>query len=173
MTPSPMPKDKVARETLAKEYHEHKWTRTRPAVSSSVIDRITLKRNASSANDTTTGKLAFTSNAGTAGPGPVCKVPALLRRATTNSSISSNGDGNGGNLGVEMQNRTSGFGDEGKIKRGAGKRSGLSGMLGRRGSASAGLCWMRVRSGARRERPSGRRVEARLSVACLGEGTFE
>ncbi|KAI0434346.1 MRC1-like domain-containing protein [Xylaria sp. FL1042] len=103
-----------------------------------VVDRITLKRNSSSSLSTgstsTTAKLAFTAPSTT---GSGFKVPALLRRATTNStklssnpnlsaSASSNvsqtsASGNSGSL-----NKAANFGEDGKLKKNAGKRSGIN-----------------------------------------------
>ncbi|KAI3342147.1 MRC1-like domain-containing protein [Ustulina deusta] len=107
-------------------------------IGSAVVDRITLKRNSSSSLSTvstsTTAKLAFTAPSTT---GSGFKVPALLRRATTNStrlgsnpsptaSTSSNvsqasGSGNSGSL-----NKAASFGEDGKLKKNAGKRSGIN-----------------------------------------------
>ncbi|KAI0811943.1 MRC1-like domain-containing protein [Xylaria sp. FL0064] len=106
--------------------------------SDAVVDRITLKRNSSSslstASTSTTAKLAFTAPATT---GSGFKVPALLRRATTNSTkLSSNpnpspsgsshvsqasASGTSGSL-----NKASSFGEDGKLKKNAGKRSGIN-----------------------------------------------
>ncbi|KAI3317981.1 hypothetical protein HD806DRAFT_352048 [Xylariaceae sp. AK1471] len=109
-------------------------------ISSAVVDRITLKRNSSSSlsasSISTTARLAFTAPLA-AGSG--FKVPALLRRATTNSkklisnshptapmAASSNisqasAGGNSGSL-----NKAASFGDDGKLKKNAGKRSGIN-----------------------------------------------
>ncbi|KAI1270935.1 MRC1-like domain-containing protein [Xylaria sp. FL0933] len=112
--------------------HAHRHT------SGAVVDRITLKRNSSSslstASTSTTAKLAFTAPATT---GSGFKVPALLRRATTNSTkLSSNpnpsasgsshvsqasASGTSGSL-----NKASSFGEDGKLKKNAGKRSGIN-----------------------------------------------
>lgn len=103
-----------------------------------VVDRITLKRNSSSSLSASGGsanaKLAFTAPSA-AGNG--FKVPALLRRATTNSSklVSSSAastatsstisqassSGSSGSL-----NKAANFGEEGKLKKNAGKRSGIN-----------------------------------------------
>ncbi|KAI0413821.1 MRC1-like domain-containing protein [Xylaria grammica] len=112
--------------------------RTRRHVSSAVVDRIALKRNSSSSLSTastgTATKLAFTAPS-TAGSG--FKVPALLRRATTNSTkLGSNSNpsasgrsnisqastsSNSGSL-----NKSASFGEDGKLKKNAGKRSGIN-----------------------------------------------
>ncbi|KAI8633830.1 hypothetical protein F5Y19DRAFT_254534 [Xylariaceae sp. FL1651] len=103
-----------------------------------VVDRITLKRNSSSSVSTsstgTTARLAFTAPS-TSSSG--FKVPALLRRATTNSLMSNSNPtpsstiGSttapapvGGNLG--SLNKAPSFGDDGKLKKNAGKRSGIN-----------------------------------------------
>ncbi|RYC61274.1 hypothetical protein CHU98_g4945 [Xylaria longipes] len=110
-------------------------------VSGGVVDRIMLKRNSSSSLSTgstsSTSKLAFTAPS-TAGGG--FKVPALLRRATTNSSklvsnsnptasttTSSNisqASTTGGSSG--SLNKAASFGEDGKLKKTAGKRSGIN-----------------------------------------------
>ncbi|KAI1133449.1 MRC1-like domain-containing protein [Nemania abortiva] len=104
-------------------------------IGSAVVDRITLKRSSSSSLSTgSTGasaRLAFTAPS-TAGSG--FKVPALLRRATTNSSklvsspnsatsttATSGISGGGGSL-----NKATSFGEDGKLKKNAGKRSGIN-----------------------------------------------
>ncbi|KAI1154616.1 MRC1-like domain-containing protein [Nemania diffusa] len=109
-------------------------------VSGAVVDRITLKRSSSSSLSTSsvsaTAKLAFTAPS-TAGSG--FKVPALLRRATTNSSklvSSSNATtSTTGSSGVSQGsaggssgslNKAASFGDDGKLKKIAGKRSGIN-----------------------------------------------
>ncbi|KAI1751758.1 MRC1-like domain-containing protein [Xylaria castorea] len=121
--------------------HTNKENR-RPSrhVGGGVVDRITLKRNSSSlstGSTSTTSKLAFTAPS-TSGSG--FKVPALLRRATTNStklvsnsnptastttssttSQASTGGGSSGSL-----NKAASFGEDGKLKKIAGKRSGIN-----------------------------------------------
>ncbi|KAI1113940.1 hypothetical protein F5Y14DRAFT_416355 [Nemania sp. NC0429] len=107
-----------------------------------VVDRITLKRNSSSllsTSGTGTGagasaKLAFTapSAAGSGG----FRVPALLRRATTNSSkLVSNSNPTASTTSTTTTtttsssgslNKAASFGDDGKLKKNAGKRSGIN-----------------------------------------------
>ncbi|KAI0479583.1 hypothetical protein F4859DRAFT_476574 [Xylaria cf. heliscus] len=109
-------------------------------VGSGVVDRITLKRNSSSSlsvgSTSTTSKLAFTAPSTT---GSGFKVPALLRRATTNSTkLVSNSNptastttssnisqastsGSSGSL-----NKAASFSEDGKLKKTAGKRSGIN-----------------------------------------------
>ncbi|KAJ2903255.1 hypothetical protein MKZ38_010207 [Zalerion maritima] len=129
---------------------------TKPTVSSAnprrakggVVDRISLSRQSSTSSNGSGsgpgGRLAFAAPASTMGG--FKGVPALLRRATTNSSLlstaqsstshstsSSTNDSNnsGPNTPREgknpKQNQTSGgFGEDAKIKRNAGKLSGVN-----------------------------------------------
>lgn len=77
-----------------------------------VVDRISLKRTSS--NISIGGRVAFSASSTTA-----FKVPMLLRRATTNSSIMSTTSTSSDTSGA------GGFGEENKIKKTAGKRSGV------------------------------------------------
>ena len=119
-----------------------------------VVDRLTLKRNASSmssssseltstSSSSTSGanrhRLAFAASSATGAGGPF-KVPALLRRATTNSLASASSSGgsaaehnndnnsnrNGGAAGraatPALHNRV----EEGKIRKGATRMSGIN-----------------------------------------------
>ncbi|KAI1177191.1 MRC1-like domain-containing protein [Nemania sp. FL0916] len=106
------------------------------------VDRIALKRNSSSSLSTggtsASTKLAFTATSTTSSG---FKVPALLRRATTNSTklLSSNpnsttssstssttmGHASAGR-GSGSLNKAASFGDDGKLKKTAGKRSGIN-----------------------------------------------
>jgi len=85
-----------------------------------VVDRITLKRNSSS-NVSNSNRLAFATASSTSS---TFKVPALLRRATTNSLISSSSS-TASSTGVTTNN-TSADGGSTKIKKPAGKRSGVN-----------------------------------------------
>ncbi|KAH0498305.1 hypothetical protein TgHK011_005561 [Trichoderma gracile] len=118
-----------------------------------VVDRISLKRNASSSMSST-GRLAFTTSGSSS-----FKVPgSLLRRATTNSSLLSTAStssastttttGGGGGSG-------SGFGEEAKIKKGAGKKSGINGFA--RDNEKL----------ARMKENERRREEKKLMITCL------
>ncbi|KAK9424409.1 putative MRC1-like domain-containing protein [Seiridium unicorne] len=97
----------------------------------SVVDRISLKRSGSS-NLSTSSKLAFAAPASTAGG--TFKVPALLRRATTNSLMSQGSNVSAasstgvtvGSSGGAAAKAGSGFGEEGKLKKNAGKKSGIN-----------------------------------------------
>jgi mediator of replication checkpoint protein 1 len=80
-----------------------------------VVDRISLKRASSNATSMTT-RLAFVAPSASD-----FKVPALLRRTTTSTSITS-----GSSSGVSGTERTTeGFGDNGKLAKKAGKNSGV------------------------------------------------
>lgn len=97
-----------------------------------VVDRISLKRSGSS-NLSTSSKLAFAAPASSSGSGAF-KVPALLRRATTNSLMSQSSNSSTSSTGVTTGNAATGsgsmassaFSDEGKLKKTAGKRSGIN-----------------------------------------------
>ncbi|PTB69774.1 hypothetical protein BBK36DRAFT_1138192 [Trichoderma citrinoviride] len=89
-----------------------------------VVDRISLKRNASS-NMSSTGRLAFTTSGSSS-----FRVPgSLLRRATTNSSLLSTASTtSSSSTTTTAVGSGSGFGEEAKIKKGAGKKSGINGF---------------------------------------------
>lgn len=97
-----------------------------------VVDRISLKRSGSS-NVSASSKLAFAAPASSSGSGTF-KVPALLRRATTNSLMSQTSNSSTSSTGVTTGTGASGmaamatgaFGEEGKLKKTAGKRSGVN-----------------------------------------------
>lgn len=95
----------------------------------SVVDRISLKRQGSSNISTGggSGRMAFAAPSASGGANGGFKVPALLRKATTNSSLMGTGAG-GSTAGSSTGGAGSGggFGEEGKIKKNAGKRSGIS-----------------------------------------------
>ncbi|KAL7623230.1 hypothetical protein AAE478_006911 [Parahypoxylon ruwenzoriense] len=97
-----------------------------------VVDRLSLKRNSSNASDGgSSSRLAFAAPSA-AGSG-IFKVPALLRRATTNSLISnssasttsSNGNGVTASSGTGVLSKGA-FSEDGKLKKTAGKRSGIN-----------------------------------------------
>ncbi|ETS81045.1 hypothetical protein PFICI_06047 [Pestalotiopsis fici W106-1] len=97
-----------------------------------VVDRISLKRSGSS-NLSTSSKLAFAAPASSSGSGAF-KVPALLRRATTNSLMSQTSNSSTSSTGVTTGKGATGLGgmassafsEEGKLKKTAGKRSGVN-----------------------------------------------
>ncbi|KAJ4996186.1 hypothetical protein K4K48_008926 [Colletotrichum sp. SAR 10_66] len=144
---------------------------TRPAV----VDRISLKRQSSSTMSTTSSKLAFAmpsaSSTGGSGSGSF-KVPALLRRATTNSSFksSSSASASGGVPFSASGGGTSGFGDDGKIKKNASKRSGVS-ALARETERRAAVLENEKRREARKWKGAEQRVKAVGGL--FGGGKFE
>lgn len=134
-----------------------------------VIDRISLKRQSSSSASSAAGggaRMAFAAPGSSAG---VFKVPALLRKATTNSlmSVGSSSGGTGSAAGAAT---SGGFGSEGKIKKSAGKRSGIS-YLARENDRRAKL----AEAEKRREQKKFRAVEGRGKVVggLFGAGKFE
>lgn len=142
--------------------------RRRPAV----VDRISLKRNSSSSLSTTSStsnRQAFTTSTTTSSTGGGgFKVPALLRRATTNSLISSGASSTG-----VTTDTASGAGagtGVGKIKKSAGKRSGIS-YLARENERRAAVSEME----ARREAKKWKGAEGRGKVVggLFGGGKFE
>ncbi|KAI1389934.1 MRC1-like domain-containing protein, partial [Hypoxylon trugodes] len=98
-----------------------------------VVDRIKLKRDSSSvsANGSGAGRLAFAAPASTGGS---FRVPALLRRATTNSLMSnssststSSGPGASATSSLGTTKPSAGLGEGGAVlKKTAGKRSGIN-----------------------------------------------
>ncbi|OHE99144.1 MRC1-like domain-containing protein [Colletotrichum orchidophilum] len=157
-----------------------------------VVDRLTMKRQSSSNMSTTSAKLAFAmpNAAGSAvgpsgggGGGSSFRVPALLRRATTNSSVlSSQGSGGsvGGIRGSEASNGAvsfsarggggGGFGDDGKIKKNASKKSGVS-ALARENERRAAIQENEKRREARKWKGAERRHQAVNGL--FGSGKFE
>lgn len=134
-----------------------------------VVDRISLKRQGSSNVSSTTGgggRMAFAAPSSSASNGGF-KVPALLRKATTNSLIS-NGSSTGGSAGGNGSG--GGFGDETKIKKNAGKRSGIS-YLARETDRRAKM----VEVEKRREERKFKAVEGRGKAVggLFGKGKFE
>ncbi|KAK8102655.1 hypothetical protein PG984_015801 [Apiospora sp. TS-2023a] len=96
-----------------------------------VVDRISLKRAGSSGLSTSRQAFAAPSNSGGSG---VFKVPALLRKATTNNSLvsqssnlSNTGTTTAGGVGSSMIGGAGSTGrEDGKLKQNAGKRSGIN-----------------------------------------------
>jgi mediator of replication checkpoint protein 1 len=124
-----------------------------------VVDRISLKRNNSSS--VSTGRMAFGSSSTSS-----FKVPALLRRATTNSLVS----GSTSTTSSGTSTPTSGFGEEAKIKKSATKKSGVHAFA-RDSERRAKL----EESERRREERKVKGAERRIGVVggLLGRGTFE
>ncbi|KAF9771189.1 hypothetical protein IL306_011182 [Fusarium sp. DS 682] len=138
-----------------KENHGSNPRRGRVAV----VDRISLKRNSSS--NVSNGRLAF----GTASNSSF-KVPALLRRATTNSFVS----GTASTTSSGSSAPASGFGEEAKIKKGATKKSGVH--------AFARDCERRAKleqNERKREERKVKGAEKRIGVVggLLSKGSFE
>ncbi|KAL3608128.1 hypothetical protein FPOAC2_03121 [Fusarium poae] len=124
-----------------------------------VVDRITLKRNSSS--NVSSSRLAFATASSSS-----FKVPALLRRATTNSFVS--GTASTPSSGTSMP--ASGFGEEAKIKKGASKKSGVHAFA-RDSERRAKL----EQNERKREERKVKGAERRIGVVggLLGKGSFE
>lgn len=133
-----------------------------------VVDRISLKRQSSSNASTGGGRMAFAAPSASMNGG--FKVPALLRKATTNSLKSSGGSSNGPSGEGGNSGSAGGFGDEAKIKKNAGKRSGIS-YLARGADRRTRL----DEAEKRREAKKFRAVEGRSRVVggLFGAGKFE
>ncbi|KAJ6443194.1 DNA replication checkpoint mediator [Purpureocillium lavendulum] len=129
-----------------------------------IVDRISLKRNASSSS-ASGARLAFAAQATSS-----FKVPALLRRATTNSTMMS-GSTASSSGGSAATGSAGGFGDEAKIKRGAGKRSGVNGGFAREKEPAGAV----QESERRREQRKVKGAVRRVGVVggLLGKGSFE
>lgn len=130
-----------------------------------VIDRITLKRESSS-TISNTSRMAFSAASAT----PGFKVPALLRRATTNSSITSTSTGVTGGGSMSVTERTAGGAAGEGVKRGGGKNSGIS-YLARETERRAAM----VKTEKRREKRlvKGAQVRRKVVGGMLGSGKFE
>ncbi|GKU01045.1 mediator of replication checkpoint protein 1 [Fusarium langsethiae] len=124
-----------------------------------VVDRISLKRNSSS--NVSTSRLAFATASSSS-----FKVPALLRRATTNSFVS----GTASTSSPGPSTPASGFGEETKIKKGASKKSGVHAFA-RDSERRAKL----EQNERRREERKVKGAEKRIGVVggLLGKGLFE
>lgn len=141
----------------------------RAASRAAVVDRISLKRNSSSniSTDSSTsrnGRMAFAAPAASAGG---FRVPALLRRATTNSLVSGGSSTASSTPGAATGG---GFGEEGKIKRNAGKKSGIN-YFARENERRAAV----AESEKRREARKWKGAEGRGKVvgSLFGGGKFE
>ncbi|PHH89761.1 hypothetical protein CDD83_5326 [Cordyceps sp. RAO-2017] len=135
-----------------------------------VVDRISLKRSGSSLSASST-RLAFAAHSAST---PSFKVPALLRRATTNSTLlsgsTSSGGGGGGSSATAATAGGGAFGEDGKIKKAAGKRSGVNGLFARAGDERP-----KSQGGeGRRELKKARGAAKRIGVVggLLGSGSF-
>lgn len=141
-----------------------------------VVDRISLKRQGSSnissgGGGGGAGRMAFAApSSGGAGASGGFKVPALLRKATTNSLMSVGGPAGSSSGGSTAGGSGGGFGDEGKIKKNAGKRSGIS-YLARENDRRAKL----AEAERRREEKKYKAVKGRGKAVggLFGAGRFE
>jgi mediator of replication checkpoint protein 1 len=169
--PSPSSSDK----------ENHSWTRPNPRRTAkpqtAVVDRISLKRQSSSTLSTSsTSRLAFAAPSSAAS---TFKVPALLRRATTNSLLSNSSSTSSSGVSTPANtfgrsaggSGAGGFGaDDGKIKKTAGKRSGVS-YLARENERRAALAERETRREAKKWRGAEKRVKAVGGL--FGSGKFE
>ncbi|KAM0251685.1 hypothetical protein ACHAQJ_008055 [Trichoderma viride] len=133
-----------------------------------VVDRISLKRNASSTLSSS-NRLAFASAGASSSS---FKVPAsLLRRATTNSSLLSTASTASSSSSTTAAGGSgSGFGEEAKIKKGAGKKSGINGFA----RDNDKLARMQENERRRQEKKvRGAESRAGLVGGLLGKGSFE
>ncbi|KAI1435219.1 MRC1-like domain-containing protein [Xylaria sp. CBS 124048] len=156
--------------------------RSRRPVSDAVVDRIKLKRNSSSLSTRSAGGSARLAFAAPSNVGSGFKVPALLRRATTNSTMlnsSSNATSStttsntnqvstGGRSG--LPNKATDFGDNGSLKKSAGKRSGIN-YFAHENERRAKV----AEAEKRREAKKWKGVEGRSKVVgnLFGSGSFE
>jgi mediator of replication checkpoint protein 1 len=126
-----------------------------------VVDRISLKRNASSTSSSV--RMAFTAPSSSSS----FKVPALLRRATTNSTLLS---GSSSSSGGQSLGSAGGFGEEAKLKKGAGKKSCIGGFA-RESEPRAKV----QESERRRQEMRAKGAKGRIGMVggILGKGTFE
>ncbi|KAK1572663.1 MRC1-like domain-containing protein [Colletotrichum navitas] len=161
-----------------KENHSPGKNPRRTGFRHQVVDRLTLKRQSSSTMSTTSAAVAFAIPNAAAPFGGSFKTPTLLRRATTNSSVlSSQGSGAGGASGVAPSAFSSrggggggGFGDDGKIKKNASKRSGVS-ALARENERRAAIQESEKRREAKKWKGAERRHQAVNGL--FGAGKFE
>ncbi|KAK0619282.1 MRC1-like domain-containing protein [Immersiella caudata] len=153
------PPSSTATTTTNKENHNPR-RRNR----ANIVDRISLKRNSSSTLSTTS-RLAFATTSSSSG---TFKVPPLLRRATTNSLVSSSSSTTS-STGVTTNN-TSTDASSAKIKKPAGKRSGVN-YFARENERRAAVAEME----RRREAKKWKGAEGRSEVVggLFGGGKFE
>ncbi|RYP08489.1 hypothetical protein DL764_001877 [Monosporascus ibericus] len=143
-----------------------------------VVDRIALKRNSSS-NLSNSSRLAFTASSATAAAGSgAFKVPALLRKATTNSLISNSssssvGSANTGASSLAAPGKAGfngGGGEDAKLKKTAGRGSGVN-YFARENERRAAV----AEAEKRREKRKWKSVEGQKKVVTglFGAGKFE
>ncbi|KAL1901868.1 hypothetical protein Sste5346_001572 [Sporothrix stenoceras] len=141
-----------------------------------VVDRISLKRNNSNMSSASTSSTSSSSTASTTiapGMGPTgFRVPALLRRATTNSlvSTSSSGSGAGSLTSNNTNSNKAADKDNGKIKKNASKMSGIH-YFARENERRAAL----AESDKRRQAKKAKNAEGRVRAVggLFGAGKFE
>lgn len=134
---------------------------------SSVVDRISLKRNPSSNLSTSSSsRLAFAAQASSSS----FKVPALLRRATTNSFMSTGSTSSSSSGTPTGGHSAGGFGEDAKIKKAAGKRSGINAFA-RENERRAKIQESERRREAKKIKGAERRVG--MVGGLLGKGSFE
>ncbi|KAI1408433.1 MRC1-like domain-containing protein [Hypoxylon sp. FL1857] len=140
-----------------------------------VVDRIKLKRDSSSLSTTSNGtsgsgssRLAFA--APSASGSGLFKVPALLRRATTNSLISNSSSSSAGNTPSTTTSLNKTKEDSKVLKKTAGKRSGIN-YFARENERRAAV----ADAEKRREAKKWKGVEGRSKVVggLFGGGQFE
>ncbi|KAH9439091.1 hypothetical protein MCOR02_002664 [Pyricularia oryzae] len=147
----------------------------RMAAEVSVVDRISLKRSGSSVSSADNGsrsaRIAFVAGSSSGS----FKVPALLRRATTNSSMAASGNGVSSSTGTAISASTASAaatigGDEAKVKKNASKRSGIN-YFARENERLAAL----AEKERRREQRKFKGAEDRSKVVggLFGAGKFE
>lgn len=132
-----------------------------------VVDRISLKRSHSNMS-TNSNRLAFASAASVSGA--AFKVPPLLRRATTNSSIISTAASTTSSTGSASSGGAGGFGEDTKLKKAAGKRSGVTSRAVPGNDGHARI----QESERRREEKKMKGAEKRIGMVggLLGRGSF-
>lgn len=154
-----------------KENRHPRRTSGRAAV---VVDRISLKRNSSSNVSTesgtsrSSGRQAFATPTG-ASAGRF-KVPALLRRATTNSLMSTGSSTTSSSSTLGVVAAAGGFGEEAKIKRNAGKKSGIN-YFARENERRAAVAESEKRREARKWK--GAEGRGKIVGSLFGGGKFE
>lgn len=141
-----------------------------------VVDRLRLKRTGSCA--ASTARLAFAAHAST----PSFKVPALLRRATTNSTRMSSSSSSAATTATATATTAAAASaatassslDDGKLRKGAGKTSGVVHGRGPPRDAEAATATAVAAAERRRARLRARGAAHRVGVVggLLGRGSF-
>ncbi|PHH79493.1 hypothetical protein CDD82_2361 [Ophiocordyceps australis] len=142
----------------------------------SVVNRISLNRNMTDPSGQSRLAFAAASSSSTA-----IRIPTLLRRATTNSSLlfgSATSAGiNANSASAPGANSSVGFGDSVRLHKGATKSSGVSGFGPSAAVARAGVVApeRRLEGERRRELRKARGAQRRMKAVggLLGKGSFE